>query len=60
MYPATSYQYTLADVPRLAEQAATMYAKNEAEKVSYLKYYTEHYMNQVNQVRSQHLQLQSC
>jgi hypothetical protein len=35
------------DVPKLAEQAATMYAQNAAEKESYLKYYTEFYTNQI-------------
>ncbi|CAG9798585.1 unnamed protein product [Chironomus riparius] len=43
-----TYQYTLADVPQLAEQAATMYAQNPAEKESYMKYYTEYYTNQIN------------
>lgn len=50
MYAAT-YQYTLADVPKLAEQAANMYAQNQTEKESYLQYYTEFYTKQISQVR---------
>lgn len=42
-----NFQYTLADVNKLAEQAASMYAQNAAEKESYLKYYTEFYTNQI-------------
>lgn len=42
-----SYQYTLDDVPKLAEQATAMYAQTAAEKESYLKYYTEFYTNQI-------------
>lgn len=48
---AASYQYTLADVPKLAEQAANMYAQNPTEKESYLQYYTEFYTKQISQVR---------
>lgn len=52
MYPATTaYQYTLADVPKLAEQAASMYAQNPTDKASYLQYYTDFYTKQVSQVR---------
>lgn len=47
-----SYQYTLADVPQLAEQAASMYAQTPAEKESYLKYYTEYYTSQIKAVSS--------
>ena len=50
-----TYQYTLADVPQLAEQAATMYAQNPAEKENYMKYYTEYYTNQINAVSPQTL-----
>lgn len=45
-----TYQYTLTDVPQLAEQAATMYAQNPSEKENYVKYYTEYYTNQINAV----------
>jgi len=45
-----TYQYTLADVPQLAEQAAAMYAQNPSEKENYVKYYTEYYTNQINAV----------
>jgi RNA-binding protein 5/10 len=51
MYAATNnYQYTLADVPKLAEQAANMYAQNPTEKASYLQYYTDFYTKQISQV----------
>lgn len=49
---AASYQYTLADVPKLAEQAANMYAQNATEKISYLQYYTEFYTKQISQVKT--------
>lgn len=45
-----SYQYTLADVPKLAEQAANMYAQNPTEKENYLQYYTDYYTKQISQV----------
>lgn len=48
---SSGYQYTLADVPKLAEQATNMYAQNEAEKESYMKYYTEFYTNQISTVK---------
>ncbi|XP_049533768.1 RNA-binding protein 5-B-like [Anopheles darlingi] len=35
--------YTLADVPRLAEYSASMYASNTAEHAHYLQYYTDYY-----------------
>lgn len=41
-------QYTLADVPRLAEYSASVYAKNAAEQEYYNKYYTEYYTEQIN------------
>lgn len=50
MYSASSYQYTLADVPKLAEQAANMYAQNQTEKESYVQYYTDFYTKQISQV----------
>ena len=49
-YSAANYQYTLADVPKLAEQAANMYAQNQAEKASYIQYYTDFYTKQISQV----------
>lgn len=49
-YATTSYQYTLADVPKLAEQAANMYAQNQTEKLSYITYYTDFYTKQISQV----------
>ncbi|XP_050072462.1 RNA-binding protein 5-like, partial [Anopheles maculipalpis] len=42
--------YTLADVPRLAEYSASMYASNAAEHKHYLQYYTEYYTNQLSSV----------
>lgn len=48
---ASNYQYTLADVSKLAEQAADMYAQNQTEKQSYIQYYTDFYTKQISQVR---------
>uniref|UniRef100_A0AAG5DRW1 RNA-binding protein 5 n=1 Tax=Anopheles atroparvus TaxID=41427 RepID=A0AAG5DRW1_ANOAO len=39
--------YTLADVPRLAEYSASMYASNAAEHEHYLQYYTDYYTNEL-------------
>ncbi|XP_039502744.1 RNA-binding protein 5 isoform X2 [Drosophila santomea] len=36
-------KYTLADVPRLAEYSASLYASNPAEHAHYVQYYTEYY-----------------
>lgn len=41
-------QYTLADVPRLAEYSASIYAKTAAEQEYYYKYYTDYYTEQIN------------
>lgn len=41
-------QYTLADVPRLAEYSASLYAKTAAEQEYYYKYYTDYYTEQIN------------
>lgn len=49
-YQSGGYQYTLADVPKLAEQATNMYAQSPAERESYMKYYTEFYTNQISTV----------
>lgn len=40
-------QYTLADVPRLAEYSASLYAKTAAEQDYYHKYYTDYYTEQI-------------
>lgn len=50
MYATNNYQYTAADVPKLAEQAANMYAQNPTEKESYIQYYTDFYTKQISQV----------
>ncbi|XP_055295047.1 RNA-binding protein 5-B-like [Sitodiplosis mosellana] len=44
----SSGQYTLADVPRLAEYSASVYAKNATEQEYYYKYYTDYYTEQIN------------
>ncbi|GAB0094536.1 RNA-binding protein 5-A [Sergentomyia squamirostris] len=44
----SSYQYTVADVPRLAEYSANLYASNSIEHEHYLKYYTQYYMGQIS------------
>lgn len=41
-------QSTLADVPRLAEYSADMYAQNTSEYEHYYKYYTTYYTEQIN------------
>ncbi|ALC38613.1 CG4896 [Drosophila busckii] len=40
--------YTLADVPRLAEYSAGLYASTPAEHAHYLEYYTEYYTAEIN------------
>ncbi|XP_023305436.2 RNA-binding protein 5-B [Lucilia cuprina] len=42
-----SGEYTLADVPRLAEYSASMYASTPAEHAHYLQYYTEYYISEI-------------
>lgn len=44
---ASAYAYTLADVPRLAEYSASLYATNPTEQQYYLSYYTEYYTAQI-------------
>lgn len=44
---ANTHQYTLADVPRLAEYSASVYASTAAEHDHYFKYYTEFYVGQI-------------
>lgn len=45
---ADDHTYTLADVPRLAEYSASVYAKNATEQDYYYKYYTDYYTEQIN------------
>ncbi|XP_038110702.1 RNA-binding protein 5-A [Culex quinquefasciatus] len=47
-YPG-NYQYTMADVPRLAEYSAAVYASNPAEHEHYLQFYTNYYVTQISQ-----------
>ncbi|KAJ6648831.1 RNA-binding protein 5 [Pseudolycoriella hygida] len=44
---SNTHQYTLADVPRLAEYSASVYASNPAEHDHYYKYYTDYYVAQI-------------
>ncbi|XP_075152877.1 RNA-binding protein 5-A-like [Haematobia irritans] len=44
----TAGQYTLDDVPRLAEYSASLYATTPAEHAQYLQYYTEYYISEIN------------
>lgn len=44
----SGHQYTLADVPRLAEYSAGVYAQTTAEHEYYYKYYTDFYVEQIN------------
>lgn len=39
--------YTIADVPRLAEYSANLYAKTPSERASYVQYYTNYYMEKI-------------
>ncbi|XP_017480858.1 PREDICTED: RNA-binding protein 5-B isoform X1 [Rhagoletis zephyria] len=45
---AAGAEYTLADVPRLAEYSAALYASTPAEHAHYLQYYTEYYIGEIN------------
>ncbi|XP_058447315.1 RNA-binding protein 5-A-like isoform X2 [Malaya genurostris] len=47
-YPS-NYEYTLADVPRLAEYSASVYASNPTEHEHYLQFYTNYYVTQISQ-----------
>lgn len=51
-YSTNNFQYTLSDIPKLAEQAANMYAQNPSEKDNYIRYYTDFYTKQISQVNS--------
>ncbi|KAL5281882.1 RBM5 family protein [Megaselia abdita] len=42
-----SYQYTLGDVPRLAEYSASLYATNPSQHDQYLQYYSQYYTNEI-------------
>lgn len=46
-YASNNHQYTLADVPRLAEYSASVYASTTAEHDHYFKYYTDYYIAQI-------------
>ncbi|KRF81319.1 RNA-binding protein 5-A [Drosophila virilis] len=39
--------YTLADVPRLAEYSASLYASTPAEHAHYVQYYTDYYLAEI-------------
>lgn len=47
---ANTYQYTLSDVPRLAEYSASIYASNPTEHEHYMKFYTNYYITQITSV----------
>lgn len=49
-YGTPGYQYTIADVPRLAEYSASLYASTALEQEQYLKYYTQYYIAQISKV----------
>jgi len=44
--------YTLADVPRLAEYSASLYASNPVEHAHYVQYYTDYYTAEINKKNS--------
>ena len=43
-------QYTLEDVPRLAEYSANMYANSPEERAAFLQYYQQYYTTQIAEV----------
>lgn len=45
-------QYTLDDVPRLAEHSANMYASTPEERAAFLQYYQQYYATQIAEVCS--------
>lgn len=45
-------QYTLKDIPRLAEYSASLYATNPQEKAAYLTYYEDYYKKQITEGNS--------
>ncbi|XP_050422171.1 RNA-binding protein 5 [Adelges cooleyi] len=44
--------YSPADIPKLAEYSANMYAKTPAERASYTQYYTNYYMDKIQKGES--------
>jgi RNA-binding protein 5/10 len=42
-------QYTLDDIPRLADYSASLYATSPAEYTQYQQYYQQYYRNQITQ-----------
>ncbi|XP_067012533.2 RNA-binding protein 5 [Anabrus simplex] len=46
---ANANQFGAADIPRLAEYSASLYASSTEEHAAYVKYYTEYYENQLAQ-----------
>ncbi|XP_043640773.1 RNA-binding protein 5-A isoform X1 [Drosophila teissieri] len=45
---AVTASYTLADVPRLAEYSASVYASNPLEHAHYVQYYTDYYTTEIS------------
>jgi len=45
---AITAAYTLADVPRLAEYSASVYASNPLEHANYVQYYTDYYTTEIS------------
>ncbi|KAH8413201.1 hypothetical protein KR009_008743 [Drosophila setifemur] len=50
-----SESYTLADVPRLAEYSASLYASNPAEHAHYVQYYTDYFTTEISKRSTDHL-----
>jgi RNA-binding protein 5/10 len=42
-------QYTLEDIPRLADYSASLYATSPAEYTAYQQYYQQYYRTQISQ-----------
>jgi len=42
-------QYTLEDIPRLADYSASLYATSPAEYAAYQQYYQQYYRTQISQ-----------
>ncbi|KAI5752888.1 hypothetical protein M8J77_021487 [Diaphorina citri] len=49
---AAQWNNTLADVPRLAEYSASLYAKTAEEKQKFLQYYTQYYAKLITEGKS--------
>lgn len=43
-------QYTIEDVPRLAEYSANLYANTPEERAAFLQYYQQYYATQIAEV----------